>query len=591
MYKITIPLLLPLLWGVLIHACPAYAQDRTVPYTANLEGAPSDKAEQAILIAANTFSREDTPPRTPALLRRRIAEDIPTIRSILRALGYFKIRIRTAVDMQASPASVTIHIFPGPVFRMATVTLTGMPDDIDLSPQRLGLGPGTRAESSDIRKGGDKILALLGSRGYPFARIGARNVVADHAREVVDVHWTIESGPPCTFGPVTISGLERVGPSFVRRNISWQQGQPFNATETDATRMKLLKTGLFGTVRIKHAQTPLDAGALPMAITLRERVARTVKTGLEYDTDTGPGATFSWENRNVFHGGQQLRTRAKVNAIRQSADARLVFPAFFGPWQLATEGSIAREDTDAYTSRALTTGTIMEREPTQWLRTGGGVRYRLTTVDESDASQETFGLVSFPIFADAIRAKPILDPASGWTLKGETAPYLDTLGQDLFFLRSRIQGSGYLPVLPSGTLVLALRGTLGTIGGTGLQDVPADERFYAGGGGSVRGYAYQKAGDLNDDDDPVGGLSKMECSVELRAKFTKSIGGVVFLDGGRAFADAVPDAASDLFWGTGVGLSYSTPMGPIRLDVAFPLNPRPDIDASFQVYVGIGQAF
>ncbi len=588
---ITIPLLVCLLVWMLVPLCPAHAQKRTYPYTANLEGAPSDEAEQAILLETDTFSREDNPPRTPALLRKRIAEDIPTIRSILYALGYFKIRIAWDMDTKTSPATVTVRITPGPVFHMATVILTGLPDAIAISPQSLDLAPGTQAASSTIRAAGTKILADLADRGYPFARIGSRDVVADHARDSVDVHWTIEPGSPCTFGPVTLTGLDRVAPTFVRRTISWQEGKPFNATETDATRMKLLKTGLFGSVRIEHATTPPADGVLPMTLTLRERVPRTVKAGLEYATDTGPGATFSWENRNVFHEGQQLRTRAEINGVRQSADARLVFPAFFGPWQLTTEGKMAREDTDAYASRSLSTGAIMERKPAPWLRTGGGMRYRLTTVDDSESDQTTFGLISFPIFADAIRAKPLLDPDSGWTLKGETAPYVDTLGQDIFFFRARVQGSAFLPVLTSGKLVLALRGTLGSIGGASLQDVPADERFYAGGGGSVRGYAFQKAGNLDDDDDPIGGLSTMECTAELRARFTKSIGGVVFLDGGRAFADAVPHTMSDLFWGTGVGLSYFTPMGPIRLDVAFPLNPRQGIDASFQIYVSIGQAF
>jgi translocation and assembly module TamA len=590
-YKFIIPFLWAVLAWMLIHPGPARAQNRTFPYTPVLQGAPSEEAEQAILLETDTFSRKDAPPRTLGLLNKRIAEDIPTIRSILNALGYFKIQVQGDVDTSTIPARVTIRISPGPVFRIATVTLTGTPDAIDLSPGMLGLAPGTPAASATIRTGESRILAGLGSRGYPFARIESRNVIADHAHDRVNVHWVIEPGSSCTFGPVTITGLDRVAPTFVHRNIVWQQGEPFNATQKDATRMELLKTGLFGSIGIEHAPEPSADGSLPMTITLRERVPRTVKTGVEYATDTGPGVTLSWEHRNVFHEGEQLRTRAEVNAVRQSADGRLVFPAFFGPWQLTTEGKIAREDTDAFNSKSMAAGVIMERQPAPWLRTGGGMRYRLSTVDDSTSGRETFGLVSFPIFADAIRAEPILDPASGWTLKAETAPYLDTLGQDIVFLRSRVQASAYLPVLPSGKLVAALRGSLGTIGGTGLQDVPADERFYAGGGGSIRGYGFQKAGELDKDDNPIGGLSSVEVSAELRSRFTDSLGGVVFLDGGRTFDHAVPDSMSGLFWGTGVGLRYYTPIGPIRLDLAFPLNPRQSIDDSFQLYVSIGQAF
>ena len=566
------------------------AQNRTIPYTAALDGAP-DEAEDAIRLQADTFARVETPPRTAALLRKRVAEDIPTIRSILQALGYFKIRISSDVDTESAPAIVTIRIEPGPVFRMGTITMTGLPDDLQPSRETLGLPADIPATSAVIRKGNENLITFLGSRGYPFARITSRDVIADHAKESIDIHWKIEPGPQCTFGPVTISGLEDVDPEFVHRNISWKEGNPFNATQEESTRIKLLKTSLFGAVRVEHAQTPAADGSLPMTITLKERVPRTVKAGLEYATDTGPGATFSWEHRNLFHQGERLRFRAQANDVLQSVNARLMFPSFFGPWQLTTEGGMANEDTDAYASKSITAGAILERKLTPWLRTGGGVRYRLNRVGENDKDATTYGLLSFPLFADAIKAAPILDPTSGWTLKGETAPYVDTLGQNIIFLKSRVQGSTYLPLLPSKKLILALRGVVGTLGGTGLQDVPADERFYAGGGGSVRGYGYQKAGELDDDDDPTGGLSTVECTAELRARFTNSLGGVLFLDGGRSFADSIPQDMTDLFWGAGAGLRYFTPIGPIRLDLAFPLERRDGIDDAFQIYISIGQAF
>lgn len=566
------------------------AQPRTAPYTATLEGAP-DKAEDAIRLAAETFARKDTPPRTIALLRRRVRADIPAIRSILQALGYFKTRISSTINTQESPAKVTIHIVPGPVFRMGSVTFTGQPSHVLPTPEDIHLTSGMPATAASIRAGEKSILSLLSRQGYPFASITSRDVVADHAREEVDTRWDIDPGPLCVFGSVTISGLENVEPGFVQKTISWKKGETFNATREDTTRAALLHSGLFGMVQVEHAPAPSADGVLPMTIELRERVPRTVKAGLEYATDTGPGASFSWENRNVFHKGERLRTQAQINEMLQRADVRLTFPAFFGPWQLSTEGSIAQEDTDAYTSRSITSGALFERNLTPWLRTGGGVRYRLNRVEGSDEDEETYGLLSFPVFADIIKAAPLLDFSSGWTLKGEVAPYQDTLGQNITFVKSRLQGSTYLPILPSKKLILALRGVFGTIGGTGLQDIPADERFYAGGGGSVRGYAYQMAGELDDDDDPTGGLSEIECSAELRSKFTQSLGAVLFIDGGRYFEDAIPQNMNDLFWGAGVGLRYFTPIGPIRLDVAFPLEGREDIDSPFQIYISIGQAF
>ena len=146
----------------------------------------------------------------------------------------------------------------------------------------------------------------------------------------------------------------------------------------------------------------------------------------------------------------------------------------------------------------------------------------------------------------------------------------------------------------SAKYVLALRGNLGSIAGTSRDDIPADERFYAGGGGSIRGYGYQLAGPLDDDEDdpdPIGGRSLIELNGELRYRMTDTIGLVYFIDGGTVADSALPSLEEDLFIGTGVGLRYSTPIGPLRADIGVPLDRRSDVDDIVQIYVSIGQAF
>ena len=139
-------------------------------------------------------------------------------------------------------------------------------------------------------------------------------------------------------------------------------------------------------------------------------------------------------------------------------------------------------------------------------------------------------------------------------------------------------------------VLLALKGVVGTIGGANRDDVPADLRFYAGGGGSIRGYPYQKVGPL-EDHEPKGGRSLVEVSAEVRFKITEKIGLVAFLDGGNAFASSFPDPGETLRWGAGGGVRYYTPVGPLRLDVGVPLERREGIDDPYQVYISLGQAF
>ena len=126
--------------------------------------------------------------------------------------------------------------------------------------------------------------------------------------------------------------------------------------------------------------------------------------------------------------------------------------------------------------------------------------------------------------------------------------------------------------------------------GESTEDLPANKRFYAGGGGSVRGYEFQTVGPLDDDDDPLGGRSLVEVSAEVRTRVTDEIGLVPFVDGGTVFDTAYPDFDETLRWAAGIGLRYFTAVGPVRVDFAFPLNGRDDDDA-FQFYVSFGQAF
>jgi translocation and assembly module TamA len=163
-------------------------------------------------------------------------------------------------------------------------------------------------------------------------------------------------------------------------------------------------------------------------------------------------------------------------------------------------------------------------------------------------------------------------------------------GNHLSFNKSRVTYSHYLEVLDSPGVVLAGRGSVGTLFGADRDEVPADLRFYAGGGGSVRGFGFQLAGDLDDDDNPLGGRSLLELSGEVRLRLTETFGVVAFVDAGTVYSKEVPDFKETLRIGAGPGLRYFSPIGPVRLDIGLPVNKR-DSDDSFQVYVSLGQAF
>ena len=149
----------------------------------------------------------------------------------------------------------------------------------------------------------------------------------------------------------------------------------------------------------------------------------------------------------------------------------------------------------------------------------------------------------------------------------------------------------YQPLDYARRYVLAGRARVGSTVGQPRRNVPANKRFYAGGGNSVRGYGYQKIGPLNDDDDPDGGRSLLELGAEFRAQVWGNFAVVPFVDGGTVYDNAYPDFSETFRWAAGIGLRYHTVIGPIRFDIAFPLNPRKGTDDPYQFYISIGQAF
>ena len=196
-----------------------------------------------------------------------------------------------------------------------------------------------------------------------------------------------------------------------------------------------------------------------------------------------------------------------------------------------------------------------------------------------------------PLIAEYSSADNPLDPTSGLTLAGRMEPFTSLEDSSSSFVLWSISGQHYLPLLTDRTLILATRGRYALLAGTGRESIPEDMLLYAGGGGSVRGYAYQYAGPLDDDDKPLGGVSAVDFSAELRWRFKKDYGLVLFGDGGGAFSGRDPSAKEDYFWGVGTGFRYYTPIGPIRVDVAVPLERRDGVDDLFQLYVSLGQAF
>jgi translocation and assembly module TamA len=585
------------LWFLAISTCATVSvAEMAIRYEVALEGTSEKEILSGLKAVSEAIALKDRPPATPALLERRAEEDIPRFQQALRAGGYYDAAVSLDIDEKKVPVLVSFRIEPGPVYRLESVEVKLVGEDEAARkqlplPEDLGLRKGDPGRAAPIVDAQGKIVRKLRSKGYPFARTDEKRVVVDHATKGLSVTYLVEPGPPGRFGATTFDGLKSVKDEFLQGNISWHRGQEFNGDLIAELQERLTKTGLFSVVRITHAGSLEDDGTLPITVTVKERKHRTVSAGARYYTDEGPGVQFSWEHRNLFHGGESLKIDATASFIEYSGQASFKKPGFSRDDQTLLIGSrLASDETDAYTSRNMDSTVVVERAFDKTLQIGLGPGFRLSRVENEIEERQDFGLVSLASYLNWDTTDNLLDPTLGGRLNVKLNPYADLLDTHVTFLKGFASYSRYLKLTDRPHMVLATRAALGLTSGADRDSIPADLRFYSGGGGSVRGYAFQTLGPL-EDGEPVGGASLLELNTELRFKVTERIGLAAFLDGGTSFEAPYPDFAESVRWGGGAGVRYYTPFGPLRLDVGLPLNKRPGVDDDFQIYLSLGQAF
>jgi translocation and assembly module TamA len=265
-------------------------------------------------------------------------------------------------------------------------------------------------------------------------------------------------------------------------------------------------------------------------------------------------------------------------------------PALWGTrTDLLLDAAVAREVTEGYTSRSVGATVALRHRFSDRFSVQGGLEAE--TGQTSDVlGRVDYTLVGVPLSVTYDSTDNLLDPTRGVRTTASVAAYPRLLGSDPGIVVARGQASTYLALDEDARYVLAGRLGVGSIVGADLEDIPANRRFFAGGGGSVRGFAYKSLGPRDAFGDPFGGRSLIEGSIEARIKVTDTIGIVPFVDAGTAFASSFPDGDERVRVAAGIGLRYHTGIGPIRVDVAFPLN-RERGDSTAALYLGLGQAF
>jgi translocation and assembly module TamA len=348
-----------------------------------------------------------------------------------------------------------------------------------------------------------------------------------------------------------------------------------------------------------RAADRLDAtGRLPTTFTVSERARHAIGLSAAYETNYGPSVRAYWEHRNLLGGAERLRVEAEVARIGTGGSiGEMTYrggvtyrdPGLLGrDLTLVVSLFALRERLEAYDRDAITGTVLFEQRLSERLFVQAGPTADFGRSGSPDGRLTNYQIAGLTFGGRYDGTDSLLDPSQGWRLNGAVTPSW-SFSTSAPFAPLRATGSTYWDVLGNRRSILAARGTLGSLLGAQLGDVPRHIRFYAGGGGSVRGYDYQSIGPRDERNRPSGGGSLVEASVEWRQRVWGDIGAVAFVDAGSVGSSSAPEF-SNLRVGAGLGVRYHTPIGPIRADVAVPLVKQRD-SSNFGLYVGIGQAF
>jgi translocation and assembly module TamA len=460
----------------------------------------------------------------------------------------------------------------------------------------VGLTIGQQAAGAPLVEAERRLVRQLNENGYPNASIVNSQYLANRDTKTLTATWTADTGPLARFGELQVNGLKDVNPEYVHKIADWKPGTLYDIREIERVRTTLSNTRLFAMISPPPREdVPVENGVVPVNFEVSEGPPRSVGVGLYYSTDEmGPGGSLSWEHRNLFGSAETLRLRIEGSQIRQWADADFRKPAFLDLRQSALVNlRVERNDTDAFKGTTGSGFAGIERQFLEHWSITAGPAFIYADIErsagEDQGDQFLLGGARTRLAYDSRDDK--LNPSIGLNGSVGLSPFASLALTSTQFVIGEAALAGYQSVFEDGRIVLAARGRLGSIFGASRSQIPASQRFYAGGGGSVRGYEFQSIGPLDRRNDPIGGRSLVEVNAEARIRIFGPFGIVPFIDGGQVYEEVYPQLSSgDLQWAGGLGLRYYSPIGPIRLDVATPINPR-SIDDPFQFYISIGQAF
>ncbi|MGA2190145.1 MAG: BamA/TamA family outer membrane protein [Steroidobacteraceae bacterium] len=596
-------------------------------YRADLASTGDGALDSTLRATSELLALRANAPVSPFGLIARARGDVDRLKTVLESYGYYRSAVTITIEglglnnpgvadaltalAKGQNARVAVAFTLGPIYHLRTVSLEGIvPASVEGA---FSLKSGAPAVASEVLAAGARLQSALQEQGYAFAKVDPPVAYEDQTQPLLDVSFRVEVGARVNIGDIQLQGLQRVHEKLVRRRLLLRSGQRYSSSAVEAARRDLLSLGPFAAVSVQVGQAVDSTGGVPITFVLRERKRHAVNVNAAFSSDLGGSGGVTWSDRNVFGNAEQLTVAAKVidlggsdtTGVGYDTSAKFVIPEFAHRDQSLqfTVGAI-KQYLEAYDQKAITSGVTVTRKLSSVWSASAGLATSNEQIIQNQITYD-YTLVEVPLsigYDSTHLASPLDDPTHGMRNSLTVTPTQSLGHPNSSFVITQIKLASYFDVHElgfgdPGRSVLAIRALAGEAQGAGEFSLPPDQRFYAGGSGTIRGYPYQLVGPVFAATDiPVGGTAIAAGSLEFRQRIGANWGAAFFVDGGQVSASLKP-LPSDFRVGVGVGVRYYTPIGPIRLDVAVPTkrdtysNSSNTYDQAFQVYIGLGQAF
>lgn len=545
-----------------------------------------------------------------------LEEGADLVHRVYVAEGYLNSIVQAPLyrfNADRTQVEVFIAIVEGRQYSFGHIDFAGQvifdPDKLRLAMVDVLTQPYTASRLSDIPR---RLQAFYKERGYYDVKVDATGN-PDAARDgQVPMRITVSPGPQYTFDGATVTGLERLRPSYVTKRFTSLRGRTYSPKLVDERFRKLMRTGLFNILQIKPV--PVGGNQLRMDITAEEAKSKELGFSLGYGTYVGAIVGASYRDRNLFGYGRPITTSAEWTMRGYRGEILFEDPYLFDTEnELKIRLSALTFDFDGYDKFELGGRLEVSRQLTKSYRVGAFVTTRYVNITEAEIRPEFLGRTTYQVNSLGLmqtldlRDSPLVNPR-GVIMDNTLDVAPDILGSQVEFVRSTFRVSYYLPFAPQPTLgttgldveladsgfrrwfqrsSVAVGARVGVIkalhpgAADQVFDLPIDERFFNGGSSSVRSFGERDLGP-RDRGYPIGGEFFSVFNVEYTFPIWGEILGAVFVDAGNLLPNAEDAGLTDMRYAIGVGLRYKLPIGPIRLD--YGVNPDPRADEAFGAF-------